>query len=342
MTVHDHPVRRFLLAGIGLPAVLTAVAVALQLIALPQLPDPVAVHWGASGTADGFAPAWTVPVATFALGFGVPAAISLCSLPGLLRGRHGPSHRLLGAVSTGVSALCAVLVTWTTLMQAGLPAAGEIPAIWAPLIVSSLLAVAAGASAWLLQPQPVPPQQETAHPPALPLGSTEQAAWFGETAITPLGAWLIGTAVVLVAGIALGAWLIGDQAVVAVLLTALTLVLLVLAATTLVFRVRVDHAGLTVASVLGVPRFRVPLAEIRSVRAVRIDPMGEFGGYGIRRAFGGRIGIVLRSGPAIETERQDGRRFVVTVEDAATGAALLQALAGRAEAGAPEEHGDGR
>jgi hypothetical protein len=45
---------------------------------------------------------------------------------------------------------------------------------------------------------------------------------------------------------------------------------------------------------------------------------------------GGGVGYVVRTGEGIEVERTSGRRFVVTVDDAATGAALLTTLADRA------------
>ena len=63
---------------------------------------------------------------------------------------------------------------------------------------------------------------------------------------------------------------------------------------------------------------------------VDVSPFAEFGGWGYRVGRGGRVGIVLRSGPALQVERTGGRSLVVTVDDAATGAALLNTLAARA------------
>ncbi|MFF1573368.1 hypothetical protein ACFVWR_11505 [Leifsonia sp. NPDC058292] len=62
-----------------------------------------------------------------------------------------------------------------------------------------------------------------------------------------------------------------------------------------------------------------------------MNPIGDFGGFGMRYSTGRRFGVVLRHGPPIGVERRDGRRFVVTVADADTGAALLQALAQRSQ-----------
>lgn len=57
-----------------------------------------------------------------------------------------------------------------------------------------------------------------------------------------------------------------------------------------------------------------------------VDRKGEFGGWGLRLSVDRRFGVVLRAGEAIEVTRANGKRFVVTVDDAGTGAALLEAL----------------
>ena len=56
----------------------------------------------------------------------------------------------------------------------------------------------------------------------------------------------------------------------------------------------------------------------------------KYVGLGIRTALDGSIGMVLRKGDGIEVRATGGRRYVVTIDDAATGAALLATLAGRA------------
>jgi hypothetical protein len=49
----------------------------------------------------------------------------------------------------------------------------------------------------------------------------------------------------------------------------------------------------------------------------------------VRLVPNGSFGIVLRAGEALQVTRRDGRRFTVTVDDAATAAALLEALSSR-------------
>lgn len=117
-----------------------------------------------------------------------------------------------------------------------------------------------------------------------------------------------------------------------VVLIVVTIVCAAAVVSTLAFHVRVDATGLTVNSIVGLPRVHVPLRDIASVEAVDVNPMGEFGGWGLRWAPGGGFGVVLRSGPGIRVHRTNGKVVTVTVEDAATGAALLGALTARAKA----------
>jgi hypothetical protein len=67
----------------------------------------------------------------------------------------------------------------------------------------------------------------------------------------------------------------------------------------------------------------------------RIVPLTELGGWGYR-VRPERSGFVLRSGEGIVLRLTDGREFVVTVDDAATAAALFNAYLDRAR---PEQGG---
>lgn len=335
MTRSDLAVRRFVLVAVWLPVVLVALGVAVQLVLLPQLPSTIAVHWNASGVADGFAPAWTQPVLTAVLGLGLPLLIAFTSLPGLRRGDRGLTYRLMGATAAGLSALVTVALTWTLAMQAGAGAAAEVSTVWGALIAAVVAAGVAGVAAWFLQPHEE--ATDAAARPAAPLAlaANERVLWMRTTAMTPGGAIAIVAAVVVIAASAVGAWITGAEPVLAWVLTGIAVLLLGFAATTLAFRVRVDDTGLHVDSVLGFPRFHVPLADVASAACVDVSPMGEFGGWGLRLSTGRRFGVVLRTGQAIEVTRRGGKRFVVTVDDARTGAALLEALVERAATGSP-------
>jgi hypothetical protein len=92
----------------------------------------------------------------------------------------------------------------------------------------------------------------------------------------------------------------------------------------------VGEVGLTVRSALSRPRFVIPLNEVEMAEVVQVRPLPEFGGWGIRGGKGGRVGVIIRKGPALQVHRSGGRIFLVTVDDAETGAALLNTLAARA------------
>lgn len=315
--------RRFLLVAVAVPAVMVAAALVLQLIAMPSLPNPVAVHWGSSGP-DGFAPPWLPLLLTVLLGAGIPALMAGSSIPGL--GDAGSGHRFMGAVIPAITAMLCMMLTWGQLMQSGLPDAAQAPGVGMPVLYSVLAAFAVGAGCWFVQPKPEPAPAAVPERP-LPLAEGERALWFRETTLALPALLLILGAVTAVAAGALVAWLWAEPAV-AWVLTAVTAVLLAAAATTAAFRVRVDERGLTVTSIAGFPRFFIPLDQVRDAEAVSVVPAAEFGGWGLRWV-PGRFGVVVRTGPALQVNRRSGRQFVVTVDDAETGAALLQALAAR-------------
>jgi hypothetical protein len=105
-------------------------------------------------------------------------------------------------------------------------------------------------------------------------------------------------------------------------------VVAVLLAPTTSVRVTVDHTGVSVRpTVVPRPRVHVPLARV--IRAGRSDVRArEMGGWGLRMR-GERTAVVLRSGEALDLELADGSRFLVTVDDAAIAAALVNTLAER-------------
>lgn len=333
MTRPDPAVRRFVLVAIWLPVAFVAVALVVQLIALPQLPSTIAVHWNAAGEADGFAPAWTHPLMTVLFGLGLPLLMATTSLAGLRRGDRGPTYRLMGASAAAVAALVTVALTTTLVMQVGLDDASQAPTVWVPLVTSLVAAAAVGVCAWFLQPRTESPAADARPAAPLALAANEQVLWMRTTAMSTGAAVAIVAAVLLVAVGAVVAWVTGPEPALAWLLTAVAAILVFFAATTLAFHVRVDDTGLHVESVLGIPRFRVPLSDVASAARVTVNPMGEFGGWGVRIAPSGRrFGVVLRTGEALEVTRRNGRRLVVTVDDAETAAALLEALVQRTSA----------
>lgn len=324
----DVAVRRFAAVTLVLPGLLTLIGVVLQLASLPVLPDSIAVNWGADGAASGFAPAWVMMAGTAVIGYGIPLLVGLSALPGLRRGDRGPTFRFMGSSAAAMSVLIVVMLTWSVLMQRGLTEASQAPSIAGPMIAASVLAILAGLGAWRYQP--VRSVSRTPAPPveALDLGAAEIALWVRTASLARPGLVVIvgGGAVALVTTIL--SWMISSGDAVRWMLLATTLVLLGAAATTAAFVVRADRRGLTVTSAVGFPRFHVAIDEIESAGVIDVNPMGEFGGWGLRSA-PGRLGVILRAGEALRVTRRDGRQLVVTVGDAATAASLLTAYARR-------------
>lgn len=311
--------RRTWLVVAGVP-LLTAVAGTLALLAIrPDLPDPVATHWGTSG-ADGFTAlrwAWLPVLLGPALG------LVLGVLLVLVAGREPAARRLGAGLGAGPAGFVTVLALGSLWIQRGLADARDAPGVGTVLVVALAVGLGLGAGAAALVRAAVAVAATGPVPgPRLDLAPGERAVWSAWTAAPPAvlalaAAGLVPTLVLVAIGIA-PAFLLLVSLLVGVVLVA-----------TLAARVWVDERGLTVRSPLGRPAHRVPLAEIAAVAVVTVDPLGDFGGWGHRFGRRGRSGVVLRRGPAVEVTRADGRRFAVTVDGADEAAALLTTLVDR-------------
>lgn len=318
--------QRFIVATIVLPIVATAVGLALQLSALGDLPDPIAIHFGGSGKPDGFAPAWVSIALLAGIGLAIPVGMGATALSGMRNGGQGGFYRLTGTLAAGVSTFIAVLSSALTLGQKGLADARDAEFSPASLGVALAVTIAVAAVAWFIQPadsvdhdrrQPVKPYG---------LAPGERAVWLSEASMSHQGIAMLGLAVVALwvgSGVA---WVLSADPWTALLLAVVAAVLTIATFATAAFRVRVDAHGLNARSLAGFPRFKVPLDGIESVAVINVNPIAEFGGFGLRRV-PGRFGVIVRSGQAISVKRRDGGlEFVITARDSATGAALLTAL----------------
>ncbi|MBO3084539.1 DUF1648 domain-containing protein [Cellulomonas fengjieae] len=288
-----------------------------------QLPDPVAVHFGPDGP-DGFSSLagalWPGAIATVVLA-------AACWAVAFFWGRTAMVRRIGVATALGLAAFLATLLVGTLSLQRGLADAADVVGV-DPMITLALcvgLGVAA-LGAWLAPGDaPLPTTDPVpARAAMLDLAPDESAAWVthaeSRVALVLGGS---GAALMLVLGVALS--------IPALPVTAVLLAAVVLSSTW--FTVTVDRRGLTVRSAVGWPRLSVPLDEVVQAAAVTVSPFAEFGGWGYRVGQGGRVGVVLRTGEGLQVERSGGRSFVVTVDDAATGAALLNTLAARSRVG---------
>lgn len=312
----SRPRRLATLVGLVIPLALVVVSTAVMLIALPTAPAEVVVHWGIDGERS-MGPAWTFPLLTIVIGAGIPVLLWAIGV----RGRAvGDAVVLLASTALAVAAMLAVVMPWSLIAQ---PADAVVPAL-----TGAAVGLGVGAGAWFLMPRDpmVQPSAVAAEPIAAPRGA--RSVWSSVVRM-PASARIGIAAGILVSAVAVGI-AIAVAGAGAWWLVIVPLVLIVAFLTTTEFRVTAGRAGLVVRSVIGWPAFRVAAGELEHVEITTIEPMTDFGGWGLRIALtrgGARraFGVVMRAGEAIEVTRRDGRVLVVTVDDAATGASVLAA-----------------
>ncbi len=302
---------RLLVWALGL-AILGSLPV---LINWSSLPDPVATHWGLDGTPNGHSPLWLAALLpAFVVAVGVLLALALQ--------RDGnPSAE--GVAVVGLVGGVGVWIGFSTmLLNVGNSTWEEASDfdVW-QIIGVVIAALVLGWLGYVLGKRWYPPPPPAVRPveagPALRLDPEEVVDWVGSVSVRwpfyvllPFGVlflflpgWFKGLAVVYV-GLAL-------------LFARVTV------------EVGDDGLGVRLAGVLRVKR--IPLDRIASCESIDLEPT-EWAGWGYRVVPGGSA-VVLRRGPAIVVHLVDDRRFAVTVDDADTGAALLNALVIRATAG---------
>lgn len=331
----DSAVSRFVTVAFAIPATLTTAVVLLILAWRADLPDPLAIHWGGGGGPDGFGSLTSVILVTLALGLGVPALITATTLPLLRSGARGANFRFMGSLAASFAMLSAVLNVWSVAMQRGVADAHDGPSVLPAVGAAFAAAVAAGVAAWSFQPRQATVVEGLQHGASLHLRDGERAVWMRTATTGRLASVLIASVIVATAGGALAMWQWGEGTAAWILLGTSALLFLTFAATT-TFHVRVDEAGLSVVSALGVPRLHVALDDVADAGVAVVNGFAEFGGWGVRQR-PGAMGVILRDGESLQVTRRNGKRLVVTVDDAATAAALLMALVRRSAAAPPRE-----
>lgn len=311
------------LLALGLPLAVLGTAAALALSWKDALPDPVATHWGTGGV-DGFS--------SLDVAIAVPLAIAAVTVVGLWAfswrsGSASSTRRIANGTAVWLTLFLSALLLGMLDAQRGLADAADVGPIGGAIALALVIATVGAVLAALLTPAGASAPTDAPVPAGasrLPLATDERAMWFQRSRSG------VGAAVVALAAAAMAATAVVTNQWWMLLVT---VALLVLAAATLSWVVRADETGLSVRSALGVPRSRIPLDEVVQARATTVRCFREFGGWGWRTALDGRTGIVLRSGDTLEVTRTGGSVFVVTVDDAATGAALLNTLADRLRPG---------
>ncbi|WP_120004417.1 DUF1648 domain-containing protein [Nesterenkonia muleiensis] len=317
---------RRVLWGVVVPVTVTGAAFALVRSWLPRLPDEVALHWGPGGVNRyGSVAELLWPLRGFAV-----TGVVVLALFTLITGRTSFIRRTVLGTAAGLSVFQAgifvvVIVTQLDLEPGGTPASidlGMLIALGVGLSAAALALATAGKDPRMPASGEVSGAQAELRP-------GERAVWIRRVSPGPkVLLWGALAAAAYTALMAFTAWISGMWFT---LVLALLPVLLV--ATMLVWQVRIDSGGLTARSSLGWPRLHIPADEVEGSKVRQVEhPIGEFGGWGIRASvmdLSGTVGVIIRKGEALEVLRTGDRRTVITVDDAATASALLNAKAQR-------------
>lgn len=307
------PRQHLLVVAVVAPLVVVFVTLVAGALLAPDFGTSIAVHWGLAGEADGTAPAWAVLV-----GFAVVAPLLVgAALDDIEPGELTVRLKVLAVLPLWLSGLLGTLLLWmfATRTDSIGPGVG--------IALGSAVAFALAGLAWVLAPA-------ASRDSGLPTGSSvaplslapgERAAFLGTAAMTAQARLLLVLVAITTLGIVTAAVVATQGAAWPLYVVPVVVAVSVLGATA--FAVRVDASGLAVRGVLGFPVFRVSAADIRAVRVVEVDPIADFGGWGLRHGTGRRFGVVTCKGEAVEVERHGGRSF----GDAATAAGLLAAVA---------------
>jgi len=328
MNTHDAVVRRFLVVAVAIPVVVVAVSVALQLTWWGELPDQVATHWNAAGEPDAFGSASTMLISTVVLGLLMPAATVAVTLPSLRRGVRGIIFRFLGAFSAWMAVFGAVLSLLLTEQQRGIADGAHAPNPGVAILAALGAGLIVGLCAWLYQPHQEGAAPHTFTATDTVLSGEQRGAWVSTAAMSKNFKLVLLANALALAAVAVLVWVTSGMATGLIIVGAMVLLIVVTSAM-VAFTVRIDARGVSVVSAVGFPRLHVPLSEIESVGTTTVNSLADFGGFGIRMVPGG-TGVVLRNGEALQVVRTTGRRFVVTMDNAETAAALLNTYVQRA------------
>lgn len=314
--------RRFLLLLGGWTVLVSVALVAVPLVFRNRLPDPLAGHWGPSGRPDG-----TMSFAAFMFVVPVWLLIAMCCLGMAVRDRPLPRRATRTRLTTVLAWAAAFLLGTQALTIGANLDKGHwtqaSPLSWQviPMLAG---AIAVGALGWLvgrLGPGD-PPDTESPTGPLIHVDPGKRPVWLS----TVSAPWAIGltfvafaSALSLAVATLLG-WSTWGWSPVAPLALAFLVGLLLSAVS-----VRVDPGGLTVSyGLLRWPSRRVPLARIGRAWVDRRYP-SDIGGWGYR-GLPGSATIMIRGGECLVVRYTSGGELAISIDDAATGAALLNAL----------------
>jgi uncharacterized membrane protein len=274
--------------GFVVPAVLSCLTLGPLWWFRVRLPDPVASHFASSSGP----PNKSMSQRSTTIVLGAFIAIGFILLASIALRPQISRQVAIGISSTaaicfGVSLMISVLTISSNLDVANWHDAHDAGGFGILAGAGLLLGILAGVS-WLTSKLDTTQIKTSSNVRALPLGRTESATWVGTTqSRLPIFPLAMLSKVTVVTG-ATG-----------------------LAAT---------------MGPLPWPKVRIPLAQIEQVNTLDVNPM-QWGGWGYRGSLTlmRQAALVVRKGEGIRCNLRNGKVFVVTVDDATTGAAVLEA-----------------
>lgn len=277
------------------------------LVAFAALPDPVAIHWNPAGVADGSAPLWMVPVSAVALlllGFALTPVFSVGREPSMeafaLIGMSGGLATAVVGVTTSANH---GLADWAQADEIGLVAIFVLFGLPALGLVGGIIL---GRHWYPIKTIP----RRIGLDDVIDVEPGERVSWVGRARVKGVALMTFTVAVLLLFALPeLPLWVFVLTAGVGVVFSQV--------------EAHVTNDGVRVR-LGGIPVRRFPLREISSAVTIDVDPAG-FGGRGWK-ALPDKTALILRSGEALALTFSDGHQFVITVDDAPTGSALLNGL----------------
>ena len=320
---------RILFVALIVPLVLAGIALAWSFSLAASLPARVVVHWDLAGHPNGYGSPFEFPVVLASV------CLPLIAIFGgavVLISHRGPL--------TPLAKLLAVASTWMTLLVAA-PVLGSLLDPNAGKDIGVLLAIGLGvatvvaACAWFVLPRGVRGVGGSVRPAVAPvtLAPGERASWIRTVSVSGGMIWAVVLICAALAVVTIVSTIATDGQY--WWLSFVPVVVLLILLSNFAWTVRVDARGVRIRSVLGIPVVNVPLDQVSSADVTDVQAFAQYGGWGIRFALNGRIGVIMRSGEALEVHRSKGLDIVVTVDDASSAAALLNGLVKRDGASLP-------
>jgi hypothetical protein len=183
--------RRTVLVGGVFPIAIAVVATFLMVSWLPQLPDPIAVHWSGAGP-DGFGPAWPFAYATILMVLAFSAFAIGMSWHTTPSGSLSFNQKLVLVTGVWLSTMLSIVFGASIAVQRGLSDAQDAPEVGIFVAVGAAAGLLLAAGAWFILPPGESVGETGESPTPLDIRGDERLSWshsahLGNVALTIVG-----------------------------------------------------------------------------------------------------------------------------------------------------------